>query len=161
MDPGTLKLEYVMLKMIQFVLLALLIVGGCTSDPLREVDVSEVTITQAAEMPEANRGKLVRWGGTVLGITNREDYSLVEILGKPLESFSEPDDRRVSTGRFMAKIPGFVDPAEYREPNRLTVVGSLAGVTRGKVGDYSYTYPVVEVRQRKLWAGNFVSDASA
>ena len=74
MEPGTLKLEYVMLKMIPFVLLALLILGGCTSDPLREVDVSEVTITQAAEMPEANRGKLVRWGGTVLGITNREDY---------------------------------------------------------------------------------------
>ncbi len=144
-----------MLKMIPLVLLASLFLGGCTSDPLREVDVSDVTITQAAQMPDANRGKLVRWGGTILGITNEEDHSLVEILGKPLASFSEPDDRRVSTGRFMAKIPGFVDPAEYREPNRLTVVGSLGGVTKGKVGDYSYTYPVVEVRQRKLWAGNY------
>ena len=144
-----------MLKIIPLLLPGLLLLGGCTSDPLKNANVSEVTVTQAAQTPDAYRGKLVRWGGTILGITNREEYSLVEILGKPLASFSEPDDRKTSTGRFMARIPGFVDPAEYREPNRLTVVGALAAVTKGKVGDYSYTYPVVEVQQRKLWAGNY------
>ena len=142
-------------RTIPILLFALFILGGCASDPLKSVDVSEVTVAQAAGLPDASRGKLVRWGGTILGIENRKEYSLVEILGKPLASFSEPDDRRTSTGRFMARIPGFVDPAEYHEPNRLTVVGRLDGVTKGKVGDYSYTYPVVEVQQRKFWAGNY------
>ncbi len=35
-----------MLKIIPLVLLASLFIGGCTSDPLREADVSDVTITQ-------------------------------------------------------------------------------------------------------------------
>jgi len=114
-----------------------------------------VTIEQAAKSPETWRGRLVRWGGTILGVENRKDDSLVEVLGKPLASFSEPDDRKTSTGRFMVRIPGFVDPAEYREPNRLTVVGTLAGIRKGKVGDYTYSYPLVEVQQRKLWKGGY------
>ena len=132
-----------------------LAISGCTTDPFKSVEVSDVTVAQAAATPDAFRGQLVRWGGTIIGISNLQDHSMVEVLGTPLASFSEPDDRKMSTGRFMVRIPGFVDPAEYQEPNRLTVVGSLAGVTRGKVGDYTYTYPVVEARQRKLWAGNY------
>ncbi|MEJ2321161.1 MAG: Slp family lipoprotein [Gammaproteobacteria bacterium] len=138
-----------------FLLLSLpFAIGGCTTDPLKSVEVSDVTISQAAATPDAFRGQLVRWGGTIIGISNLQDHSMVEVLGKPLASFSEPDDRKMSTGRFMVRIPGFVDPAEYQEPNRLTVVGSLAGVTQGKVRDCTYTYPLVQARQRKLWAGN-------
>ena len=46
-----------------------------------------LTPRTVAAKPQAAEGKKVRWGGTILGISNREDYSLVEILGKPLASF--------------------------------------------------------------------------
>lgn len=136
-------------------LLSALFLGGCATDPFKTVAVSDVTIEQAAKSPGIHRGKLVRWGGTILGVKNRKEYSLVEVLGKPLASYSEPDDRKTSTGRFMVRVPGFVDPVEYREPNRLTVVGTLAGTTKGKVGSYTYTYALVEVQQRKLWKGGY------
>ena len=142
------------MRHLSFLLLLLpLAIAGCVTDPLKSVEVSDVTVEQAAAMPDAYRGRLVRWGGTIIGVRNHKEHSLVEVLGKPLASFSEPDDRQASTGRFMVRIPGFVDPAEYREPNRLTVVGTLVGTTQGKVGSFTYTYPLVEVQQRKLWAG--------
>jgi outer membrane lipoprotein len=132
-----------------------ILLTACSSDPIREADVSKVTILQAREKPLEVRGQRVRWGGTILSADNRRDDTVLEVLGRPLRAMAEPDDRQTSLGRFQVRLAGFVDPAEYHEPNRITVVGMLEGVRQGKVGDYKYTYPLLIAEQHKLWKGNY------
>ena len=145
-----------MRNIIPFSLLCLFLLGACTTtDPLRSIEVADVSVEEAVKNPALHRGKLVRWGGTILSTKNRKDHTLVEVLAKPLKYRSEPDDRENSPGRFMIRIAGFIDPAEYREPNRIVVVGTLAGITRGKVGSYLYSYPLVEAQQHRLWSGEY------
>lgn len=144
-----------MLMPLVSLLFAVVLLSGCaTTDPLRSAEVSSVTVDVAKLQPKELRGEKVRWGGSIIGIENRRDYTLVSILSRPLTSSGEPDDRKQGLGRFIAKMSGFVDPADYKQPNRMTVVGELQGAVEKRVGDYPYTYPLVTVEHHRLWVGN-------
>ncbi len=135
-------------------LLAALWFGGCTVtpqalEPPPERDAPNVST--AAETPEEYRGVRVRWGGTIAGVENRADSTLVEVVARPLGRDSRPrgDDR--SEGRFLAVIPGFLDPAIYEEGRELTVAGTLDGIEERPVGDYPYHYPRIQATGHHLW----------
>jgi outer membrane lipoprotein len=130
------------------------VLAGCASavpkvirTPMAEVP----TVAQVQQTPNAYRGRLVRWGGTVLEVINREHRTDILILSRPLAADGRPRLEAEPDGRFIAEIVGFVEPAEVPQDRRLTLVGRISGVRVRPVGDYPYRYPVVNPGTRHLW----------
>ncbi len=120
--------------------------------PIIRIEVTDSGINQAKSEPGKYQGSRVFWGGTIISVKNFKDYSLIEVLKRPL-SGTEPNDLKKAQGRFIAKISGFIDPIEYKTPNRITVTGTLQGIQKGNAGNYPYTYPVIIAKKMKFWRG--------
>lgn len=96
-------------------------------------------------------GQEVRWGGEILGLRNGVDSTEVEIFGRALFNDGEPRSDGGEGVRFIARVPGFLDPAEYRPEKRMSVRGRLDEAITRPVGEFSYLYPVVNVEVFHLW----------
>ncbi len=94
----------------------------------------------------------VHWGGQIVGVENREDRTLIEILSLPLGINGEPRTDQRPQGRFIVEKSGFLEPNEYAPGSLIEVRGQLDGFADGRVGDSSYRYPVVVSERLKLWA---------
>jgi outer membrane lipoprotein len=101
--------------------------------------------------PEAHKGTIVRWGGTIAAVDNRSNETRIEVVARTLNSGGRPLESDRSPGRFIARITGFIDPSIYAKGRDLTVYGKLVGNETGSVGEYPYTYPVVAVEKYQLW----------
>lgn len=132
-------------------ILLIITLQGC-SNTKTHPDLQTMTIEQATQQHESLRGTKVFWGGTILNVKNFSHHSQLEILKRPLSGI-EPDDRKQAQGRFLVVISGFIDPAEYKSPSRVTITGKLGGNQLGKVGSYPYTYPLVKADKVQLWQG--------
>jgi outer membrane lipoprotein len=136
------------------VTLALLTAGGCaTSVPsaIRAPLQAVPTVAEVQQAPEQHIGRQVRWGGSILGVQNLADSTEIEVLARPLEDDGEPRASGAEAGRFIVRLPGFVDPAEYPKDRLLTVVGPITGLVTRDIGAYPYRYPVVAASSRYLW----------
>jgi outer membrane lipoprotein len=133
----------------------LLVVAGCVSKvppAIRDGAASEpVTVGQVRRAPDRHLGERVRWGGSILSVDNLPDRTEIQVLSRPLGHNGRPQDDGEGGGRFLARIGGFVDPAESPTGRLLTVVGTVDGVETRAVGDYPYRYPVIDVGERYLW----------
>jgi outer membrane lipoprotein len=133
------------------VLIALL--SGCASTvefDTSQVDASLTPQSVIAE-PEASRGKVALWGGTILDTQNLRDRTQIEVLAYPLDGSKQPKLDGKPLGRFIIQHVGFLEPTTYAQGRQLTVLGSVSGQQSGKVGETSYSYPVIDDRQLHLW----------
>jgi outer membrane lipoprotein len=96
-------------------------------------------------------GQAVRWGGEIIKVEPKEDSTCFEVLSRQLDSTARPTTRESSQGRFIACRSGFYDPEEYDRGRDITVVGQVAGVDHGKVGQFDYAYPHVVANEVYLW----------
>lgn len=139
--------------------LAILIgIGGCATsvqnqvyDPIGDRDFQGPALKAARSVPNAFVGSRVRWGGNITQVENRRDATLVEVVEHPLSDNGYPLNTSESQGRFVAQIPGFLDPAIYAEGRQITVVGTLKPSVQRKIGEYPYEFPVVAVDKYQLW----------
>lgn len=147
-------METIMRRLVQIrfpALACLLVACTTTPDPVREAVVEPVTVAQVHDAPERFRHSRVRWGGTIVDVRNEPALTVVEVLSLPLDSAGAPEPDALGRGRFRARVPGFLDPSEYSAGRWLTVVGTVGGAEKGRVGDYPYTFPLVEVEHHRLW----------
>lgn len=93
----------------------------------------------------------VRMGGVVANISNQKDRTRVELVNLPIDSAGRPNIHQEPQGRFVAYVPGFLDPITYGEGRLLTLYGTTALSEQGKVGDYEHTYPVMNAQGYHLW----------
>jgi outer membrane lipoprotein len=146
-----------MSKLISYALSLLLLpllLGGCASNvpkPLQEDPPDAPSLAEVHADPQRYVGKTVRWGGEILGVRNESSFTEVEIYGRSLFSDGEPRPEGGDRLRFIAKVPRFLDPAEYKPGKRLTVRGEIAAPVNRMVGEYPYRYPVVEAGLTHLW----------
>ncbi len=143
-----------MLKLLTAVALLIGLAGCASTVPkpiATEID-PPIQLTEAQNAPDAYRGRRVRWGGNIAQVSNLADATRVEIVARNLGESGRPSRADVTLGRFVAVIPGFLDPSVYAKDRQLTVVGTLDGVEVGKIGEYPYRYPVVRVETHYLWA---------
>jgi outer membrane lipoprotein len=134
--------------------LAATLLAGCASEvprAIREAPADAVTVTQVRADPARYQGRVVRWGGTIIAVNNLPDSTTVEVLDRPLDWEGRPHAGEEGRGRFIARVTGFLDPAQYQKDRALTVAGPLVGTETRAVGDYPYAYPVVSVATRWLW----------
>ncbi len=133
--------------------IGILLITGCSTVPeaISVAPSEPVTVAQVQQDPAVHRGREVRWGGDVIEVLNGPDHTEVLVLGRELKKSGEPRREGLVYGRFIARFPGFLDPARLPQGRMLTVRGVLNGVETRKVGEYPYRYPVVEVTAWHLW----------
>ncbi len=149
------------MKKILYFTVILLWVTGCASklpQTISEPPAEAIAVRQAQQAPDAFTGKRVRWGGEILEVDNSEQHTDVLVVGRELEKDGEPVEGSEADARFIARFPGFQEPSDFPEGKRLTVSGTLAGVEVRKVGDYDYSYPVVNVGEFHRWPEKKVYD---
>ena len=137
-----------------FIVVVLGLLAGCaTTIPpaIRHEPAGNPTLAEARQAPERYLGKAVRWGGTIAGVRNAAQTTELEVVAQRLDSFGQPVSEDRSLGRFIARIPGFLDPMVYAPGRRITVAGTLAKPREGQIDQYRYRYPVVEVSSHRLW----------
>ena len=130
---------------------ALALLGGCASIPA-PLAGNDFTTTTPQQAVAANAGgQRVRWGGEIIRVEPRSDHTCFEILARELYADARPMRRDKSDGRFIACKAGFFDPEVYVRGRDVTVVGSINGTERHKVGDYDYTFAKVDASEVYMW----------
>ena len=133
----------------------LLMASSCTypiSKQLRqEAEKNKLLFTQVLVDPAACKGRIVIWGGKVIEITNSKDGTEMIVLETPLDFLGVPESAQASRGRFIARIPKFLDPAIYLADREITLAGEVIGAQEKELGETTYKYPVVLIKELYLW----------
>lgn len=126
---------------------------ACAPAPIYKATPGTVITTpsQVAAAADQYRNATVIWGGRVIGVNNLSDHSEIEVLDFPLDNSQRPKLKAKSNGRFIAVLPGFVEPMNYPPGTLITVSGQITGVRNGAVGNAAYRFPLVAVQQHHAW----------
>ena len=119
-----------------------------------EAEEDRLTVAAVRQQPQVHEQSEVQWGGVVAQVENRENATWIEVIERPLNSNGQPVVSNLSGGRFLAVVPGFLDPADYREGLGITVSGNIQGINVRPIGDTTYDYPRVSVADHQLWIPN-------
>lgn len=162
-NPGfkkPLRLFYLAcLLFLSFVLTSCATVPGQTNHRTsenRHADDSTIDIGDVISDPSSFARSPVHWGGVIQGIENRENETWIEILERPLNRSGQPQLHSLSHGRFIAVVPVFLDPVDYRKGRAITVSGNMSGVQTGSIGNTKYDFPRVLVADYQLWSPSSV-----
>lgn len=130
-----------------------LALGACAPAPIYKNLGNTVAATpfQVAQTPERYAGGQVIWGGRIVKVTNLANSSEIEVLAYPLDGSQRPKANDSGNGRFIAVMPGYVEPLDYPAGALMTLTGKLNGSRAGKVGDADYVFPLVGVAQSHVW----------
>ena len=135
----------------------LVLFTSCTShdyvipEPLASRVDRSLTFEQLKQSATAYIGKVVVLGGAVLKAKRLPAGTSIEILQLPLDGSEPVADVQQSQGRFLALQKEFLDPATLVERPRVTIVGEVTGVQTQRLDDIDYTYPVLAVKDLKVW----------
>lgn len=134
-------------------LCVLLLVGCATSKPRFETAGVNLGMTPQAAASEGDKARAqeVLWGGVIVAGSNLADATQLEILAYPLDDRQRPDTARRPLGRFLAVAAGYLETADYAQGRLITIRGTVRETVIGRIGEASYTYPVVDIADRQLW----------
>lgn len=148
------SMNYLFTKPRLALLLLALLLGGCASQvplSIREAPADNPALEQVHAQTADYLGRPLRWGGTIIETVNKEAATWLTVLARPLYKDGEPKYTDDSSGRFIAIVPEFLDPQVYAPNRQVTVSGTLLRMEAGTVGEYPYTYPVVQADSWYLW----------
>ena len=135
-------------------LVLFIFVGSCTpiiSKELRTKVAKEITFKEVLENPEAYKGKVVIWGGVIIGAKNVKEGTLIEVLQKPGDREGRLKDVDESYGRFLALYNGYLDVVIYSRGREVVVAGAIKGKRVLPLGEIEYTYPLILVKEIHLF----------
>ncbi|HJW06959.1 MAG TPA: Slp family lipoprotein [Rhodanobacter sp.] len=132
---------------------AALALAACAPAPIYKTTGAAVTAApfQVAQAPENFSNREVIWGGRIVQVKVFADHSEIEVLAYPLDASQRPKANDSGNGRFIALMPGYVEPLDYPSGALMTVNGKLSGSRAGKVGEAAYVFPLVSVAQSHVW----------
>jgi outer membrane lipoprotein len=142
------------LGLLPVALLSVLLLAGCASNIPKTISTPPSGNPMVAEVrSDVQRftGAHVRWGGTIATLENQANETWIEIIARELDRSGQPRLTDRTSGRFIAIIDGFLDPALFTEGRELTVAGVMEGETTRKIGEYDYNFPLVRVDNYLLW----------
>lgn len=130
------------------------LLAGCAANPVYPPQWADADLTprQVAAAPETAGTARVIWGGRIIDVTNKAAQTEVEILAYPLDDDQRPLANDVGNGRFIAVIPGYVEPLDYPSGGWVTLQGTIQGVRSDRVGKAPYVFPLVKVRAAHVWS---------
>lgn len=127
--------------------------SGCASvpdavkgtSPMPQQDLGRVMAA-----PQLYVGQEARFGGKVVNVKNEQGKTRLEIATTTLDESARPSLGAPSRGRIYADVNGFLDPVDFRN-QLVTVVGPITGTAKGKIGDTTYTYMVMQATGYLRW----------
>ena len=130
-----------------------LLLGACTNMPktIQNMNVVDITYSQASQNIESHRNVPVRWGGIIIDVENEEDFSLIQVLSYPLNFSGRPQLDDSHGGRFVIKSTEFLDPMVYAKDNQISVLGTLDGDIQRTVGKKIIQVPLIQSMGIHLW----------
>jgi len=127
---------------------------GCahviSKDVLKEVN-RDIAFAQLLKDPLRYRGQTVLLGGVIVGATQSQEGTLLEIYQTETDWEERPLNIDVSEGRFLALYRGFLDGEIYKKGRQVTVAGVVTTVRTMKLGEIDYHYPTLLIREIHLW----------
>lgn len=126
---------------------------GCASNTPKEIRDEPKPSLRLAEVRSGPvpAGARVRWGGTIANTENKKDETWLEIVERDLDRSGRPYGSDRSGGRFLARLPGFLEPTVYAQGRLITVSGVLEPNVTRRIGEHDYTFAVVNVQEHYLW----------
>jgi outer membrane lipoprotein len=128
----------------------LLGLGACATPPLAPPDPGGPAVTPRATVVEGLPSNEQLWGGVIVGLHNRVDHTLLEVVSYPLRN-QKPQTARMTDGRFRLEVRGFLDPLDYRTGRRITARGSVLRTEAGRIGEVDYVFPIMVASELYLW----------
>jgi outer membrane lipoprotein len=139
------------MKGLVFVVLSTLFLSGCAhviSEESRNLVDPSVTFVKLREAPDSFKGRYVMAGGTIVSLKNESDGSKMVVVQAVLDDFGVPAEADAATqGRFLAVTRDFLDPMIFKSGRKVTIVGQVEGGEVLPLGEISYAYPVVRIRE--------------
>ena len=126
---------------------------GCAhpvSHEIRKGIDPDIKFETLVEDPKSFLGKRVLFGGVIVVTRNVQDGTELEIVQKNIEPYGNLEAGDYSGGRFLFFSKDYLEPEIYASGRELIGVGKVAGQKSGKVGDYSYKFPIIEVEELHL-----------
>lgn len=134
-------------RIILFLVLASFL-SGCAASVMSEgvlMDVDRnVKLPMVQSDPDAYKERRVLWGGIIVSTKNFPDHTRIEVLAKELAYMDMPKSYdQKSEGRFIILAPGYYDKLDYKAGVGITVVGSVKGTEKIKIGEMEYLYVLI------------------
>jgi len=142
------------MKRMMMGLVLLTALGGCASripPQIREAPANSPTEQVVRGHVQQFVGTPVRWGGSIGAVENRAAETWVEIVSRPLQGNGRPEEELDSSGRFLARYTGFLDPMIFTKGRLITVTGKVEGEEQRPIGKFVYSFPVVAIGSYYLW----------
>ena len=121
------------------------------ADSIRVPPPENPRLEQVRNNIDFYRGQQARWGGIIVEVSNLAEQTRIEIVARNLIGYGRPEHSDQSDGRFIAIIDGFVDPEVLSPKREITVRGNVVELIKGRIGDFEYTYPGIDVEHYQLW----------
>jgi outer membrane lipoprotein len=139
------------MKLYLFVIYLLL--AACSNLPpaIEDPPLFDLSYNEAVQNIARYKEAPVRWGGTVIDVENEQNFSLIQVLYYPLNSYGRPQLDNPNGGRFVIKSPEFLDPAVYTKNSEITVAGRLKGDIERAVGKKYLRLPMISATVIHLW----------
>lgn len=133
-----------------FLTLSLLGCAHPVSQEIRDELDPNIRFESLVEDPTPFIGKRVLFGGVIVITRNIKDGTEIETVQKNLDSYGNFEPGDYSGGRFLFFNKGYLEPEIYSPGRNLIGVGKVTGEKLGKVGDYTYRFPIIEVEELHL-----------
>jgi len=131
-----------------------MLVGGCVIVP-EQIKVSDdeslISFESIINGSKTGQGEKARWGGEIVSVDNKKEYSEIEILQYPSNQYGKPRTSRDSAGRFKVQVSGFIDPLVFEKGRLITFLGELGVPAEGIIGEQAYIYPVLIANGYYMW----------
>lgn len=113
---------------------------------------SSVRFVDVQETPANYVGRVVMFGGIVLGAKRTETETEIEILELPVGPNGPlTEDRLRSNGRFIAVRSDVVDPATLPPGTPVSIIGAVTGSTTKPLDEGEFTYPILAAKHIVNW----------
>src|SRR5207249_9807575 len=109
-----------------------------------------LSVAQIRGDPQAYRGARVILGGEILVTVPKAGETEIEVLSRRLDSGDAPERSDSSSGRFLVRMPGFLDPAVYARGRRVTVRGAGARAAARPVRELPEVDPAIAAERIRL-----------
>lgn len=135
------------------VLLLFVFLTGCSGLPkkMRHEPYSKTSLKEVKINLSSYQDQPLRWGGTLINVTNKESSSQAQILFYPLSRYGRPRTDRATEGRFAISYSQFLDPAVYKEGAEITVTGILSGNIKQTIGEKVLILPLLKATHIHIW----------
>jgi len=114
-----------------------LLLTGCATIPsaVRETPPGDLQLGEVRDNVKAHRDTLIRWGGTIVGVENKDNDTWIAVSELKLADSGRPQRNSPSAGLFLIRKSGFHDPAIFAKGRDITAVGILADEVKSLDGE--------------------------